>query len=263
MQSLLTRGRLPNLRDLIIPDTTFTLIDMDLARADAQVVAREANAKGLMARFALEKTDPTKDLHSQNAFDLFGKTDKKSRDLSKKIVHASHYLVTPRSLAPQAGILVSEAERFIKRWFALNPEIPAWHATVAKRLADTREVRNAFGFRRFFFGRLEDCLPEAVAWVPQSTVGTVINKALCNIGENLSWLVQLLLQVHDSLVMQVPTTQLHTAIPLIEAQSLIEIPYPSPLIIPVGFKVSDLSWGKCEDYSKRCGNDEYHSWARA
>lgn len=227
-----------------------TLIDMDLARADAQVVAREANAKGLMARFELEAKDPTQDLHHQNAFDLFGKTDKKHRDLSKKIVHASHYLVTPRSLAPQAGILVSEAERFIKRWFALNPEIPEWHGTIQKELYATREVRNIFGFRRYFFGRLEDCLPEAVAWKPQSTVGLVINHALCNIDENLSDLVQLLLQVHDSLVMQTPTARLHEAIPKIREQSLISIPYPTPLIIPVGFKVSDVSWGQCKDYKE-------------
>jgi DNA polymerase I-like protein with 3'-5' exonuclease and polymerase domains len=248
VESLLTKGKLPNLRDLIIPDSMNTLIDMDLARADAQVVAWDADAKGLKERFELEKRDPSKDLHTQNAADLFqGKCDKKHRDLSKKIVHASHYLVTARSLAPQAGILVVEAERFISAWFRLNPEIPEWHRRISNQLRDTRQVRNAFGYRRFFFDRLEDCLPEAVAWIPQSTIGIVINKALCNIAEALPQ-VELLLQVHDSLVMQTLTTKVHEVIPLIERYSLIPIPYPEPLIIPVGFKTSEVSWGQCKDY---------------
>lgn len=227
-----------------------TIIDMDLARADAQVVAWDADAKGLKERFAIEKRDPSKDLHTQNAIDIFqGKCGKRERDLAKKIVHASHYLVTPRTMAAQTGILVVEAERFIHRWLTLNPEIPEWHKRIQKQLYDgnKREVRNAFGYRRFFFGRLEDCLPEAVAWIPQSTVALVINHALCNIAENLPQ-VELLLQVHDSLVMQCKTAILHQTIPLIEAQALIPIPYPEPLTIPVGFKTSEVSWGQCKDY---------------
>lgn len=227
-----------------------TIIDMDLARADAQVVAADANALGLKERFRIERVDPTKDLHTQNAIDLFGRSDKKYRDLSKKIIHASHYLVSPKTMAQQTGITVVEAERFIHKWFSLNPEIPEWHKRIYRTICDTREVRNAFGYRRFFFGRLDDCLPEACAWIPQSTVGLVINHALCNIGENLAWIIQLLLQVHDSLVSQAPTDRIHEAVALQEKHSLIPIPYPEPLIIPVGFKTSDKSWGDCKDYVK-------------
>lgn len=223
---------------------------MDLARADIQVVAWEANALRLKALLIEERSDPTKDLHTTNAIELFGpdKRDKKHRDLGKKIAHAADYLITPRSCAAQTGILVREAERFIKRWYHLNPEILEWHARIAREIADTRTVRNKFGYRRFFFGRIEDSLPEAVAWVPQSTVALVINYALRNISRSLRNKVQLLLQVHDSLLMQCKTAILHETIPLIRQQSSIIIPYPDPLIIPVGFKVSDVAWGQCKDY---------------
>jgi DNA polymerase I len=237
--------RLPNLRDLIIPDTNYTIVDEDLNRADVQVVAWDSNDSALKEKLLAEQRDPAKDLHTQNAFDLFGKTDKKYRDLGKKIVHASNYLVTPRTLAAQTGILVSEGERFIATWFRKHPAIPEWHRRVARQLAETREVRNAFGFRRFFFGRTEDCLPEAVAWVPQSTVALVINHALCNIAENLPD-VQLLLQVHDSLTMQIPTHRLEELLPQVAAQSRIVVPYPDPLIIPTSFKMSNKSWGQCK-----------------
>lgn len=230
-----------------------TIIDMDLARADLQVVARDAGCKRLNALFEEERLDPTKNVHWTNAIDMFGASvmgSKKHYDLGKKCGHAADYLVTPKALAQQAGILVVEAERFISKWFWLNPEIPVWHGRISRQLSETREVRNAFGYRRFFFGRIEDSLPEAVAWIPQSTVGLVINHALGNIAENLSWIVQLLLQVHDSLVTQVPTERLDEGIVLQEKHSLIPIPYPTPLIIPVGFKTSSVSWGDVKDYKR-------------
>lgn len=265
MESLLVKGKLPNLRDLIIPDIACSLIDMDLARADMQVVAwdagcarlkqifREEAAEAELAKRENRSPDPMKNAHWTNTIELFGKEkmgQKKYYDLGKKFGHAADYLVSAKALAAQAGMLVSECERGIARWYWLNPEIQKWHARIERQLKEIREVRNAFGYRRFFFGRLEKSLPEAVAWIPQSTVGLVINHALCNISENLP-LVQLLLQVHDSLVLQTPTHHLHEQIPLIEEQSLITIPYEEPLVIPVGFKTSEVSWGQVKDYIRR------------
>jgi DNA polymerase-1 len=252
VESLLTSGKLPNLRDLITPDTAYSIIDMDLNRADVQIVAREANCKRLLELLEAERHDPTLDLHTANAGELFGADKAKQkhyRDLGKKVAHAANYLVSPPTLSQQTGIPKADCARFIDRWYSLNPEIPQWHARVETQIGKTREVRNPFGFRRFFFGRLADCLPEAVAWVPQSTVGLVINHALLNIYRNLPE-VKLLLQVHDSLVMQVQTTELERLLPLIQAQSSIPVPYDPPLIIPVGFKVSDDTWGKVMDVDK-------------
>lgn len=240
--------RLPNLRDLIIPDTNFTIVDEDLNRADVQVVAWDSGDEALKAKLLEERRDPTKDLHTTNAIDIFeGKCDKKYRDLGKKIVHAADYLVTPKSLAQQTGILVREAEVFIGRWYRQHPDIPKWHRRIERQLAETREVRNAFGFRRFFMGRVDDCLPEAVAWIPQSTVALVINHALCNIAENLDQSrVQLLLQVHDSLTLQIYTPELQLWLSRVAEQSKIVVPYPDPLTIPTSFKQSDKSWGQCK-----------------
>lgn len=257
---------------MIIPDSMHSIIDMDLARADMQVVAWDADCPRLKELFrqekieidraflAGEKPDPEKDVHNNNVIELFGRDKydrerkeggKKLRDLSKKIGHAADYLVTPKRCAQDAGILVVEAERFIKRWFWINPEILKWHERIRKGLYSDRTVRNAFSYRRFFFGRLEDCLPEAVAWTPQSTIAIVINHALCNIDERLDKEVALLLQVHDSLVMQCLTTEVDSTIPLIREQSLIPIPYPDPLIIPVGFKTSEVSWGQVKEYVRK------------
>lgn len=95
-----------------------------------------------------------------------------------------------------------------------------------------------------FFGRIDAALPEALAWRPQSTTGCVINRAWYNISQTIPE-VEVLIQVHDSLVGQYPT-HLASGMPeRILAASRVAVPYPKTLIIPSGIKTSTRSWGDC------------------
>ena len=58
--------------------------------------------------------------------------------------------------------------------------------------------------------------------------------------------VQVLLQVHDSLAGQFPTHRREEMIRRMKAAARIVVPYEDPLIIPVGIKTSEVSWGECE-----------------
>lgn len=237
----ITLGRLPNLRTLIVPDEGMVMVDMDLERADLYAVAWDAGCQLLKDRLRKE------DVHTRHALDFLGKCTKYERDLMKKLAHAGDYLVGAMTASMQTGLPVAKIREFLIYWFTTYPEISQWHERVKQQLYLNRTVTNAFGYRRIFLGRIDDALPEAVAWIAQSTVAIVINKALHNIATNLP-MVELLLQVHDSLTMQVPIAQLDSLIPLIREQSLIPVPYPDPLIIPVGFKSSEASWGDVKDY---------------
>lgn len=226
----------PNIRRLFIPDPGFTIADVDLDRADLQVVVWESDDDDLR-----EKLRAGVDLHSENAKDLGV-----SRALAKAWVHGTNYGGGPRTMAINCGITVHQAELMQRRWFAAHPGIKAWHDRVLYQLQTTRSITNRFGFRRFYFDRIEGLLPEALAWIPQSTVAHVINEALFNIALNVPE-VQILLQVHDSLVFQFPTNRRAELLPRIYEQCQIPIPYPDPLIIPVGLKTSTISWGDCEN----------------
>jgi DNA polymerase-1 len=237
---------LPNVRTLFLPDPGYTIFDCDLDRADAQVVAWEANDEILKAIFHAGE-----DMHLQNAKDIFGNQnltkDSKERKLAKAGVHAINYGAKPPTLSRALGITISEAERFYNRWFKLHPAIQDWHDRIESQLAATRCVSNRFGFRRHYFDRIENLLPEALAWVPQSTVAIVIDKGLVNIDTKLRGDVDILLQVHDSLVMQCRTRDFERMKPKIREQLLIPIPYDDPLTIGVGIKASTVSWGDCTD----------------
>jgi DNA polymerase-1 len=225
---------LPNIRKLFIPDPNYTFFDMDLDRADLQVVVWEADDAELKAVLGAGV-----DVHSENA-----KTLGVSRHLAKVWVHGTNYGGGPRTMAINCGITVHEAEKMQKRWFRAHPGIERWHRRVEVALRTKHQVENKFGYRRFYFDRVEGLLSEALAWIPQSTVAITINKIWKNLYDNLPE-VQVLLQVHDSLAGQFPTSRHAMCLPAMQSLARIVIPYEDPLIIPCGIKTSSVSWGDC------------------
>lgn len=235
---------LPNIRKLFLPDHGYVIVDCDLAQADAQVVAWEADDDDLKAIFR----DPTADLHSENAKAIFGNGAGRNRQLAKAGVHAVNYGAKPRTLAGALGISVREAEHFSNRWFAAHPGIKEWHRRVDRELSFNRRVSNRFGNVRYYFDRIEHLLPQALAWIPQSTVALVINRGLVEVDAKLRGRVEPLMQVHDSLVMQIPQEHFPSVLPELKACMEVVVPYEDPLIIPVGIDVSDKSWGDVQEY---------------
>lgn len=241
---------LPNIRKLFIPDPGHEIADCDLSGADAQVVAWEAEDEDLKHAFRTGLK-----LHLKNVRDVFpdkvkGWTDEAIKDTdkpggiyysNKRAVHGTNYGASAKTVAQACGWTVREAELFQSRWFGIHPGIKGWHRRVERELILNKSVTNAFGFSRTYFDRTDGLLPEALAWVPQSTVGIVCSLAMQNLYEKAPW-INLLIQVHDSLVFQYLTSMRER---LWEARRLmtIVVPYPDPLTIPWGLSTSTVSWG--------------------
>ena len=96
-----------------------------------------------------------------------------------------------------------------------------------------------------FFGRVDKALPQALAWVPQSTVAIVTAKAMDVIDLSFPS-VETLLQVHDSIVGQLPIERDPALFGQLLDAVRIPIPYDDPLTIPWGAKLSKYTWGDCE-----------------
>lgn len=236
---------LPNLRKMFIPDPDFTIMEGDLARADAQVVFWEADDEELkdLCRSGI-------DLHIENAKTIYRVQipSYDQRQKAKVFVHAVDYYVQARTLSAELGVTVHEAEQLITRWFSAHPKIRKWHERIKIELSLTRSVSNKFGFRKYFFDKLDKLLPEALAWVPQSTVAIVTYHGMKNLARDVPE-VQVLLQVHDSLVMQTPTSNCPEIFPRIKAAMEIPIPYDDPLTIPIDITASEISWGEAKSIS--------------
>jgi len=243
---------MPNIRKMFIPDPGYTIFDVDLAGADAQVVAAEAGDEDLLDAFRKGL-----DVHDKNARDLWGDAyvrlpgDRHSgpkstrRKQTKQAVHATNYGGSPRNLAKILGWTVRETEDFQRRWFSIHPGIKTnFHGGVEHAIRTTRMVVNRFGYRRVYFDRVESVFTEALAWVPQSTVAEVSFRGGLSLLAWCPW-VEMLLQVHDSLVFQVKHED-ENRLAEIRNGLRYPIPYPKPLTIQWGLARSRASWGDCE-----------------
>ena len=146
---------LPNTRKMFIPDPGKMLIDVDLERADAQVVAWEAGDEKLKAIFR-----EGLDIHAMNAADAFQipieKVTKLQRHQSKAGVHATNYGAKPKTVAENTGMTLSEAVLFQENWFGAHPKILDWQEAVKEELHNNKgTIRNIFGYEITFFDRLD------------------------------------------------------------------------------------------------------------
>lgn len=239
--------REPAIRKLLLPDKGYVICDCDLSGADAQVVAWEANQPELKAAFRNGL-----DVHNFNGQRLWGNSyDPKRirrkltwRDECKRGVHGTNYLSGVRNLAHILGWTMKEVDQFQSAWFTLNPGIPQWHIRVEDSISRTRSISNKFGLSITYFDRPSNVLPKAVAWIPQSTVATSCSRGAVQLAEGLPWL-DILLQVHDSVVFQLPFHRVNpSSFQAIKRHLEIVVPYPDPLIIPWGLALSERNWAE-------------------
>lgn len=240
---------LPNLRKMFIPDPDHIIIDVDLKGADAQVLAADANELELLRIFR-----EGVDIHTKNAQFIYDTSDINydQRQRAKKAVHGTNYGETARGLAISIGITIKKAEAFQDFWFSQFPGIHAWQRRIWDDLKAGRPIRNAWKHQIKFLGRRypdtekrPDDYTNALAWIPQSTVGITTDMGILNVEETLPQ-VQPLLQVHDSAVFQVHKSLTPDIYPAIISAMQVPIPYDPPLTIPVNLSASEKSWGDVE-----------------
>jgi uracil-DNA glycosylase len=249
----------PNIRSMFIPDEGYTFFDGDLDRADLQVVVWEADDPMLKAALRMGV-----DIHLMNAYILQNKAVpdlselvethpkyldwrrpmKLLREFAKVFCHGTNYGGQSRTMAANTGWSIKDVERAQGIWFGAHPGIKRWHDRVKAQVHSARWIENQFGYRWYIFDRVDSIIPEAIAWVPQSTVSVVINKIWVNIFD-LCPEVETLLQVHDSLAGQFPSERTDYKA-RIEEVGHIQIPYEDPLTIPFSVKTSEISWGDCK-----------------
>lgn len=267
----------PNMRKAFTPDTGYTIAEFDLAGADAQVVAWEANDADLKEAFRKGLK-----LHIHNVRMLYPEKTKDMTDEdlkatdhaggiyhnSKRRVHGTNYGAQPGTFTTKLRTSLAEEQEFHERWFHLHPGIKEWHNRTNRQLSGLqcwrcnsltnggrlcpvceavtgRTIGNKFGYRIVYFDRIGDLFTKALAWPPQSTVAINTNKGAVAIRDQCPW-VELLLQVHDSLICQWPNRYGDRLDEIKKALHSIIVPYDDPLTIGWGCKLSKESWGHAE-----------------
>jgi uracil-DNA glycosylase family 4 len=237
---------LPNVRTIFIPDPGRMFFDIDLDSADLRIVTWEADCKWMKEQFAAGRKPYVEVMkeYYQNP-DMDKKSHPREYAAFKALCHGTNYLGTPNGISPRIGLDVKKVGEIQEWYFGLCPEIRKWQEDVKKQVSGRRWIQNVFGYRFHFFDRIAgNIFNEAVAWIPQSSVGCLINRIYVNIDRNLPD-VDVLLQVHDSLAGQFPIAGKDAHIASIIDCAQVVLPYADALTIPVGVKTSERSWGGC------------------
>lgn len=249
-------------RNCIVPDVGHVLVEADLSQAEARVVAALCKDTDLLTAWE----DPDFDVHVWTAAHIFNKpadkVTKRERGLGKVARHALNYGMqwklfqrNVNSMIEQTGVSINnrEAQEIHDAYHTLHPRLQVWWKSVDQQLRHGGALWTPLGRRRIFFGRrqqrdawLDATHREAIAYVPQSTVADILNRGL------LRWwrshdgkLGKLVLQVHDSVLVEVPKIKKDVATAALRRCLTETITVAGrQLTIPADVSWSADSWGK-------------------
>lgn len=164
----------------------------------------------------------------------------------------TNYYGTPRTMGKHAHVPTKLIEDFQNRYFTQFPAIKAWHNWTIGEIATHGTLTTPFGRRRMFFGRGNDASTwrKAIAYSPQSMTGEQIDRGLLQVWRRFPQ-VQLLNQVHDSILFQLPFREAEHLIPEVLKTMKVEIelrggrPFSVPLEASGGW-----NWGYVQFYDK-------------
>ncbi len=203
----------------LIPDPEYLLCEVDLAKAEAHVVAFLTQDLHMIESFLSGI-----DVHSFNASKIFNvpiedvikeakekKADQKKtmRYMGKKVVHASNYNMGPQTFSDQLaveGIFKSQTEckRLLNAYQERFPGLKRWHGFIEQEIQQSRILYNLFGRPKRFLGLMNSALyRNAYSYKPQSTVAELLNRGSIKISndprlDRNHHDIDLLTTVHDS-----------------------------------------------------------------
>jgi DNA polymerase-1 len=242
--------RVPLVRSMFIADPGYILVNADLSQAEARIVGYLAEDHRLQKLF-----EQGGDIHTTNAAMVFNvtpdKVTKEQRQLAKVLVHSANYGIGPVRFAKTIGSTPDHAQQLLNRYHNLYIGLKVWHSKVRSQLRNTRILETPLGRKRMFFDRwTEDMVRDAISYVPQSTVGDLLNYGIVKCWKSLPPDWQLLMQNHDAVLAQVPEDTCPEHV-LRFFKHYFEIPLNikgKTVIIPIDIKMGK-NWGEMKELS--------------
>jgi len=206
-------------------DEGYVGYNMDLSQAENRIVAHIAPEPTMLEAF--EAGD---DVHSMTASLISGipideiiQQDEEEipapmgqgvytwRFWGKKANHGLNYGLGFKTFALKYEIPERDARFILTRYHQAYPGVKQYHAWIQEKLRVNRTIENLMGKKRLFMERWGDALfKEAYSYPPQSTVADIINeRGLIHVyySQELYKSVELLNQVHDNIVLQIPLAE--------------------------------------------------------
>lgn len=252
------------LRRIFIPDPWAKMGQADQEQAESRVVAYDSEDENYIAacnsgdlhtyccRLFWPKLPWNGDLKKDRLIaDRIFYRHFSYRDMSKRGGHASNYYAIPWTISRNLKIPMKSAEEFQDVYFHTFPGIRKWQRERSLIIQQNKPLITPFGMERYFFGRPDDdaTLRQAIAFVPQSVVGTLTNIVLHRLLQREEELqIQILENGHDAVIFQFADRREDEIIP--KMLPYFDVPFTlkgRTVRIPFEFKVG-YNWHELEKW---------------
>jgi DNA polymerase-1 len=221
----------------------WVLLAADYSQIELRVLAHLSEDESLVRAF-----EEDQDIHAATASRVFGvfpeAVTRQQRSQAKVINFGLLYGMGPSRVARETGMTVPEASDFIERYFASFPSVRAWMDRLLEEAREKGYVETLLGRRRRI-PELNSTNTRARVFAENAAINTpvqgsaadVIKRAMIDLDAalNSSELAgRMLLQVHDELVLEVPTAQLAETTELVRKCMEEAVPLAVPLKVDFG-----------------------------
>ncbi len=235
-QTIVATGRLassePNLQNIPATDEGIEIraafkpkeghvfLSADYSQIELRVLAHLCQDKNLMQAFLQGR-----DIHAQTAAGLFDvpldAVTHEQRQIGKRINFSILYGLTPYGLSQDLKIPFKDAKLYIDKYLAQYPQVSAWMGHIIEQTKKWGYVKTLWGRRRYVPAIYEEnqalyqeATRVAINTVAQGTAAELMKLGMITLADTFKkegFGAQILLQIHDELLIEVPATQAERA----------------------------------------------------
>jgi len=225
------------IREAFVAERGHLLLSADYSQIELRVLAHLSKDPTLIDTFRRGE-----DVHDRTAREIFGPLSAVSPDeqrrVSKMVNYALLYGKTAFTLAKDIGVSQKEAEQFIQAYFARYPAVRQFIDDTIARARETGMVRTLLGRLRRLpdlnarnFQVRAEAERQAMNTPVQGSAADLIKKAMIDLHRELrrrNMKSQLILQIHDELLLEVPEAEAETARTMVREvmESALELDVP-------------------------------------
>lgn len=190
------------IRSMYIPSSeneNTWIVQADFVQAEAKIVAYLIEDTALKEAFKQNK-----DIHKITAslmFDVsYDEVTPQMRIVGKTIRHAINYSLGYNALADLLECEVKIAKGYLQTFHSICPNLRRWQSQIQTQLQINRTLVTPLGRKKVFQGRFDDTMyRSAYSFIPQSTIGDLLNISLVKFYNLYGNEYSLLLQLHDAM----------------------------------------------------------------
>jgi DNA polymerase-1 len=203
------------------------LLSVDYSQVELRILAHIAEDEAMLANFAAGL-----DIHAATAAQVYGipitQVTSEQRSVAKMMNFATSYGVSPYGLASRTGLSLEEARHFMKTYFETYPGVRRYLDRTIAQAKERGYVETLLGRRRYFpvlqttataSQQARAAAERAAVNHPiQGTAADILKIALIRVHHRLregGYRAQMILQVHDEIVLEVPAEELDAVVPLV------------------------------------------------